>query len=440
MTPEEIAYKLYGQKWLLLDNDKKANLLKQLAQTNLEVIQQAINQADTKEQDRLNSIRTNPVIETALNEKAKQQKALISGSVAAVNQPQVEDKAQDNFTNISNFGQAFKEARSKGLKQFTWKNKNGKVGTYTTQYKEEVQPIKNTNELSSPLTEPKPNLTSLISESTKEALATPLRKIEMPTLQGLLNSVKTTVQNALNPNFNYIIEEKPTQQFYTTQYKEEVQPIKNTNELSSPLTEPKPNLTSLISESTKEALATPLRKIEMPTLQGLLNSVKTTVQNALNPNFNYIIEEKPTQQFARTGKFVYKHQQGNKIQQMLGADDVTFQKFAAYLIDKAKAQGIEANEYIQSLGVEGIKKAFVEFQKTIPMSQKGSKLNYIKQLKGICPEGYEVEYYKNGGDICTRCNKKKVTDVDGTLGYKPLAGKGTKLVQEFKSGKKCKKK
>lgn len=356
MTPEEIAYKLYGQKWLLLDNDKKANLLKQLAQTNPEVIQQAINQADTKEQDRLNSIRTNPVIETALNEKAKQQKALISGSVAAVNQPQVEDKAQNNFTNISNFGQAFKEARSKGLKQFTWKNKNGKVGTYTTQYKEEVQPIK------------------------------------------------------------------------------------NTNELSSPLTEPKPNLTSLISESTKEALATPLRKIEMPTLQGLLNSVKTTVQNALNPNFNYIIEEKPTQQFARTGKFVYKHQQGNKIQQMLGADDVTFQKFAAYLIDKAKAQGIEANEYIQSLGVEGIKKAFVEFQKTIPMSQKGSKLNYIKQLKGICPEGYEVEYYKNGGDICTRCNKKKVTDVDGTLGYKPLAGKGTKLVQEFKSGKKCKKK
>lgn len=136
--------------------------------------------------------------------------------------------------------------------------------------------------------------------------------------------------------------------------------------------------------------------------------------------------------------YIPTHASGNKIQQMLGTDDVTFQKFAAYLIDKAKTQGIDANEYIQSLGIEGIKKEFESFKKQVPMNRKGSKLNYIKQLKGICPEGYEVEYYKNGGDLCTKCKKKKITDVDGTLGYKPLAGKGTKLVQEFKSGKKCK--
>lgn len=138
----------------------------------------------------------------------------------------------------------------------------------------------------------------------------------------------------------------------------------------------------------------------------------------------------------------------NKLQQMLGADDETFKQFTVFLAKKAEAAGVttqeQFNEHIQSLGIEGLKKLYKEFQETnkseVPMSQKGSKLNYIKQLKGICPEGYEVEYYKNGGEVCSRCKKKKdITDVDGTLGYKPLAGKGTKLVQEFKAGG-CKKK
>jgi hypothetical protein len=37
----------------------------------------------------------------------------------------------------------------------------------------------------------------------------------------------------------------------------------------------------------------------------------------------------------------------------------------------------------------------------------GTKLNYIKELKGICPEGYEVEYFAAGGHICSRCAAKK---------------------------------
>jgi hypothetical protein len=36
----------------------------------------------------------------------------------------------------------------------------------------------------------------------------------------------------------------------------------------------------------------------------------------------------------------------------------------------------------------------------------GAKLNYIKQLRGDCPEGYETAYYKAGGRLCKKCMKK----------------------------------
>lgn len=41
------------------------------------------------------------------------------------------------------------------------------------------------------------------------------------------------------------------------------------------------------------------------------------------------------------------------------------------------------------------------------MAMNGTKLNYIKELKGICPEGYEVEYFAAGGHLCQRCMKSK---------------------------------
>ena len=40
------------------------------------------------------------------------------------------------------------------------------------------------------------------------------------------------------------------------------------------------------------------------------------------------------------------------------------------------------------------------------MARLGSKLNYIQKLNNKCPEGYEIEYYQAGGNICTRCRQK----------------------------------
>lgn len=66
------------------------------------------------------------------------------------------------------------------------------------------------------------------------------------------------------------------------------------------------------------------------------------------------------------------------------------------------------------------------------MAKFGAKLNYIKYLRGQCPEGYEMQYFKNGGKAgCRKCKKAE----EGMKGPKPK-----NAVEEFKCGRKMKKK
>lgn len=37
----------------------------------------------------------------------------------------------------------------------------------------------------------------------------------------------------------------------------------------------------------------------------------------------------------------------------------------------------------------------------------GAKLQYIRKIKGLCPEGEELVYMKKGGKVCPVCQKKK---------------------------------
>ena len=46
-----------------------------------------------------------------------------------------------------------------------------------------------------------------------------------------------------------------------------------------------------------------------------------------------------------------------------------------------------------------------------PAAKNGAKLNYLKQLKGKCPEGEELVYMKKGGVVCPVCQKKKGGEV-----------------------------
>lgn len=116
------------------------------------------------------------------------------------------------------------------------------------------------------------------------------------------------------------------------------------------------------------------------------------------------------------------------------------QAFMAYLVQDAAAQGVQIQSeqdlqsYAQQLGEEGIKAKYQEFMQRMQggttMAKLGAKLQYYKKLKGSCPEGEEMVYFKEGGRICKSCQKKK----EDTAMAK--GGKKMNAVQEFKDKKK----
>ena len=92
-------------------------------------------------------------------------------------------------------------------------------------------------------------------------------------------------------------------------------------------------------------------------------------------------------------------------------DEKTQQAFLQWLAQKL---GVKTQEELQAaiekLGKEGLQKAFQQFQQEMQQAQKaqkGAKINYLRGLKGLCPEGYKTVTFKQGGRICTKCEKLK---------------------------------
>ena len=130
-----------------------------------------------------------------------------------------------------------------------------------------------------------------------------------------------------------------------------------------------------------------------------------------------------------------KYQQGGQ----LGMNEQQLQQaFIQFLAQKTGAKNQQELEAaIQQLGEEGLKQAYAEFMQLIQQQQVqaakfGAKLNYIKSLRGQCPEGYEISYYKVGGTLCKKCMKKQQEMKDG--GQVPK-----NPIDEFKCGRKMKK-
>nr|DAS31875.1 MAG TPA: hypothetical protein [Bacteriophage sp.] len=44
------------------------------------------------------------------------------------------------------------------------------------------------------------------------------------------------------------------------------------------------------------------------------------------------------------------------------------------------------------------------------MARLGAKLNYIRQIKGECPEGTYKYYFKAGGRICSACRGMRTAE------------------------------
>lgn len=286
--------------------------------------------------------------------------------------------AQDDLRGVKDFKTAFRAARERGLKQFMWGN-----SVYTT-------------DLGQPSSKPKQPSTIQIPQSDTQI------SIEAP---DLIATTKGTTWGRGIPTITG-----------------GSQPASEQTRAEQPSSKPKVN----------PVQATTSRYTMGDTVQG----GDFGIHRGLQRLFNYLgdvwnsrkSEAKPlTLSPGHTTKF----QQGgtmNNQQELQKA-------FVAYLIQDAQSQGVQIQSeqdlqaYAEQLGEDGIKAKYQEFMQKMQggvMARLGAKLKYYKKLKGVCPEGEELVYFKQGGRICKACQK---------------AQKGTKVtkkaneVDKFKAGR-----
>lgn len=112
--------------------------------------------------------------------------------------------------------------------------------------------------------------------------------------------------------------------------------------------------------------------------------------------------------------------------------------FIQYLQQKSGAQTQQEFEaYIQQLGEEGLQQEYAQFMQLLQQQQVASRkfggmLNYINKLRGNCPEGYEMQFFKRGGQICKKCIQKVKMEDGGKTPQNPI--------DAFRCGRKMKKK
>lgn len=282
--------------------------------------------------------------------------------------------AQDDLRGVKDFKTAFRVARERGLKQFMWGN-----SVYTT-------------DLGQPSSKPKQPSTIQIPQSDTQI------SIEAPDL------IATTKGTTWGRGIPTITGGSQPASEQTRAEQPKVNPVQ----------------------------ATTSRYTMGNTVQG----GDFGIHRGLQRLFNYLgdvwnsrkSEAKPlTLSPGHTTKF----QQGgtmNNQQELQKA-------FVAYLIQDAQSQGVQIQSeqdlqaYVEQLGEDGIKAKYQEFMQKMQggvMARLGAKLEYYKKLKGVCPEGEELVYFKQGGRICKACQK---------------AQKGTKVtkkaneVDKFKAGR-----
>lgn len=286
--------------------------------------------------------------------------------------------AQDDLRGVKDFKTAFRAARERGLKQFMWGN-----SVYTT-------------DLGQPSSKPKQPSTIQIPQSDTQI------SIEAP---DLIATTKGTTWGRGIPTITG-----------------GSQPASEQTRAEQPSSKPKVNPVQVTTSRY--------------TIGNTVQGGDFGIHRGLQRLFNYLgdvwnsrkSEAKPlTLSPGHTTKF----QQGgtmNNQQELQKA-------FVAYLIQDAQSQGVQIQSeqdlqaYAEQLGEDGIKAKYQEFMQKMQggvMARLGAKLEYYKKLKGVCPEGEELVYFKQGGRICKACQK---------------AQKGTKVtkkaneVDKFKAGR-----
>lgn len=325
--------------------------------------------------------------------------------------------AQDDLTSITNFGEAFRTARQRGLKQFKWRStKANPSGLFGTQIRQEVR------------------------RGTKQSQNQSQNQVRRDAKQSQTQSQR---QN------------QDSQQWKGVPYA--LSPVKYTipGITSKPAASPKPQTRpkpytgpAFNGEDyyTGHDMSTTLRsqyynwfKSNHP--DRAKYSRYTEQQARALPGYQDF-ERNALSQYERRGGFragyVRKQQSGGKMEKQ------QLQKlFTAFLIQQSGAKTEqELTDFVKQLGEDGLKSMYQKFiqsmQEGTQSAKNGAKLNYIKSLRGKCPEGFELGYFKEGGKVCAKCVAKQ--EKQGAIQFRPMQGeKGTKMVQDFKKELKTKK-
>lgn len=287
--------------------------------------------------------------------------------------------AQDDLRGVKDFKTAFRAARERGLKQFMWGN-----SVYTT-------------DLGQPSSKPKQLSTIQIPQSDTQI------SIEAP---DLIATTKGTTWGRGIPTITG-----------------GSQPASEQTRAEQPSSKPKVNPVQATTSSRY-------------TMGNTVQGGDFGIHRGLQGLFNYLGDvwnsrKSGAKPLTLSPGHTTKFQQGgtmNNQQELQKA-------FVAYLIQDAQSQGVQIQSeqdlqaYAEQLGEDGIKAKYQEFMQKMQggvMARLGAKLEYYKKLKGVCPEGEELVYFKQGGRICKACQK---------------AQKGTKVtkkaneVDKFKAGR-----
>ena len=146
--------------------------------------------------------------------------------------------------------------------------------------------------------------------------------------------------------------------------------------------------------------------------------------------------------YLKNGGMINYYQQGGAAQQQDPQEQIVALVQAAMQGDKKATQQIQQ---IQAAAEQGDKSAaqimqyiqqiMQQMQQQAQKAKQGAKLQYLAQLRGECPEGTHMTYYKAGGQICKKCVQNQIQqDKCGGKAKKKMAcGGATKTINSIKA-------
>ena len=146
--------------------------------------------------------------------------------------------------------------------------------------------------------------------------------------------------------------------------------------------------------------------------------------------------------YLKNGGMINYYQQGGAAQQQDPQEQIVALVQAAMQGDKKATQQIQQ---IQAAAEQGDKQAaqimqFIQqiiqqMQQQAQKARQGAKLQYLASLRGECPEGTHMAYFKAGGQICKKCVQNQIQrDKCGGKAKKKMAcGGATKTINSIKA-------